>query len=333
MHPRPHVDYVAESGDQVAALEFLLAVVTQPVNAALLGGGGLAAGVATVGYLRYRPLARDIAVFRTTVSSYRDLLPWLLRLGFGLPLVGAGFSGYFFSPAVEQFVPLVFAPTRLFGIGLGMLLLFGLATRTAALVGLAAYLLALPFEPRLLLANEYVPGLLAVAIVGGGRPSADHVLATLAATEGTLYGELDPLHRLANWAALRVAPLERHVPTIVRVGLGLNFVYLGLVEKLLAPGRALSVVAKYDLTAVVPVDPGLWVVGAGLAEVALGIVLVAGLFTRGAALVALGAFVVTLFGLPDDPVLAHVTLFSLASTLIITGSGPHAVDRVLGTTD
>jgi len=333
MHPRPHVDYVAEGGDPVAALEFLLAVVTQPVNAALLGGGALAAGVATVGYLRYRPLARDIAVFRTTVSSYRDLLPWLLRLGFGLPLVGAGFSGYFFSPAVEQFVPLVFAPTRLFGIGLGMLLLFGLATRTAALVGLAAYLLALPFEPRLLLANEYVPGLLAVAIVGGGRPSADHVLATLAAAEDTLYGDLDPVHRLANWTAPRVAPLERHVPTIVRVGLGLNFVYLGLVEKLLAPGRALSVVAKYDLTAVVPVAPGLWVVGAGLVEVALGIVLVAGLFTRGAALVALGAFVVTLFGLPDDPVLAHVTLFSLASALIITGSGPHAVDRVLGTTD
>jgi uncharacterized membrane protein YphA (DoxX/SURF4 family) len=92
------------------------------------------------------------------------------------------------------------------------------------------------------------------------------------------------------------------------------------------------VVEKYDLTAVVPVSEGLWVVGAGLTELALGLALAVGLFTRAGALLALGMFTLTLFGLADDPVLAHVTLFGLASALVITGSGPLSLDRLLGTT-
>jgi len=280
-------------------------------------------------YLRYRPARRDVAVFRETVADYRDLLPWLLGLSFGLPLIGAGFSGYLFSPAVPVAGGGAFAPVRLFQVGLGFLLLFGLATRAAAVVGLLAYLGALAVEPELLLANEYVTGMVAVAVVGSGRPSADHVLKNVASAEGTRYGEFDPIHGAAARLDRGLDPYQPFVPTVVRVGLGLNFAYLGLTGKLLDPGPALAVVEKYDLTAVVPVSEGLWVVGAGLTEFALGLALVAGLFTRAGSLVALGMFTLTLFGLADDPVLAHVTLFGLASALVITGSGPLALDRVL----
>jgi uncharacterized membrane protein YphA (DoxX/SURF4 family) len=281
-------------------------------------------------YLRYRPARRDVAVFRETVADYRNLLPWLLGLSFGLPLVGAGFSGYLFSPAVPVAGGGAFAPPRLFQVGLGFLLLFGLATRAAALVGLLAYLGTLGVEPELLLANEYVTGMVAIAVVGSGRPSADHVPKTVASTEGTLYGEFDPVHRAAARLGRRFDPYQPFVATVVRVGLGLNFAYLGLMGKLLAPGPALAVVEKYDLTAVVPVSEGLWVVGAGLTEFGLGLGLAVGLFTRAGSLVALGMFTPTLFGLADDPVLAHVTLFGLASALVITGSGPLALDRRLG---
>lgn len=324
-----HVDYVTDGGEPVEALGFLLGVLAEPLHAALLGGGGFLVAAVALAYLRYRPARRDIATFRRTVRGYRDLLPWLLRLSFGLPLVGAGFSGYLFGPAVPVAGGGAFAPARLFQVGLGFLLLFGLATRAAALVGLFAYLGALAAEPELLLANEYVTGMVAIAVVGSGRPSADHVLATVASTEGTLYGEFDPVHRAAAWLDRRLDPYEPFVATVVRVGLGLNFAYLGLTQKLLDPGPALAVVEKYDLTGVVPVNEGLWVVGAGLTEFALGLALVAGLFTRAGSLVALGMFTLTLFGLADDPVLAHVTLFGLASALVITGSGPLALDRLL----
>lgn len=324
-----HVDYVTDEEGRGAPLRFLVEVLSEPVNAALVAGGGLIIIVAVLGYLLVRPEAPDIAVFRRTVSSYRDLLPWLLRLSLGLPLVGAGFAGYLFSPSVPPLLPVLSTPSRLFQIGLGFLLLFGLATRAAALVGLGVYLTGVAFDPRLLLANEFVPGLAAVALVGSGRPSADHVLSEIAAADDTIYGRIDPVHRVAVRLNALLSPYERYVATMVRVGLGLNFVFLGVTQKLLAPEQALAVVAKYDLTAVVPVDPGLWVVGTGLAEAALGVVLVIGLFTRASATVALFMFTLTLFGLPDDPVLAHISLFGLASTLIITGSGPLAVDRLL----
>lgn len=324
-----HVDYVTDSNGGVDAVSILLRVLSKPLYVGLLAAGALGVVVVAVGYLRYRPARRDVAVFRETMTDYRSLLPWLFRLSIGLPLVGAGFSGYFFSPVVPPLAPGPAVSTRLFQIGLGFLLLFGLATRLAAVVGLVTYLVALPFAPGLWLAAEFVPGFVALALLGSGTPSADHVLHTVASAEGTVYGTVDPVHRVAAWVDRLVDPYEAYVPTVVRVGLGLNFALLGVGEKLLDPGPALAVVSKYGLTAVVPVDPGLWVVGAGLTELALGMALVFGVFTRASAMVALGTFTLTLFALPDDPVLAHVSLFGLASALVVTGSGPLSLDRYL----
>jgi uncharacterized membrane protein YphA (DoxX/SURF4 family) len=110
----------------------------------------------------------------------------------------------------------------------------------------------------------------------------------------------------------------------------LNAALLGIWEKLANPGPALAVVEKYGLTQVVPVDPRLWVVGAGLTELAVGVFLFVGLFTHATAAVAFVVLTTTLFGLPDDPVLAHVTLFGLSSALFVTGGGPLSLDERLG---
>ncbi|PSP55544.1 DoxX family protein [Halobacteriales archaeon QS_1_67_19] len=318
-----HVRYVIDSSADVAdALGFLVEVLSTPLNAALVVGGGFIAVVAALAYLRYRPAARDLTALRETLAGYDDLVPWMLRLAVGLPLVGAGFSGYFFSPLVQS-------PARVLQVAIGFLLLFGLATRLVALAGLGIYLGGLVQEPALLLASEYVGGLLAIALLGGGRPSADQLLQRVADAEGTLYGRLDPIHDLADRLNRWTRPRERYAPTLVRVGLGFNFFYLGFTQKLLAPGPALAVVEKYGLTAVVPVDPGLWVVGAGLVEMGVGAALFVGLFTRATAATAFAMLTLTLFGLPDDPVLAHVTLFGMVSMLFITGAGPLAADRLL----
>jgi hypothetical protein len=37
-----------------------------------------------------------------------------------------------------------------------------------------------------------------------------------------------------------------------------------------------------------------------------------------------------LFGLPDDPVLAHVTLFGMASAVFTLGAGPLSIDWWIG---
>ena len=319
-----HVDYVTDGpGDAREALAFFAETLSDPFTLGLFVAGAVLVGGIVGWWLVRRPDVPDIAVLRQTLVGYRDLVPWMLRLAMGLPLVGAGFAGYFFSPVVT-------APdVRLLQILLGFLLLFGLATRASAAAALGLYLVGLASDPGLLLAFEYVGGLAALVLLGGGRPSADDMLGQVAATEGTLYNRVDPVHRLAERFRAVVTPFERYAPTVLRVGTGLTFAYLGVAEKLLDPGRAALVVAKYDLTSVVPVSEGAWILGAGLVELAVGVALVAGLLTRGTAALAFVVLTTTLFGLPDDPVLAHVTLFGLVSAIFTLGAGPLSVDQLL----
>ncbi|MFC7213223.1 DoxX family protein [Saliphagus sp. GCM10025334] len=317
-----HEEYVVDEERETSTLEFLADGLGDPAVLGPLLAGLIGVGLAMVLYLRIRPVPNDVAAFRTAMREYTEFVPWLLRISFGIPLVGAGFSGYFISPAVTVDV-------RLLQVALGFLLLFGLATRLVALVTLAAYLVGLLVWPTLLLQLEFVGGLLAIALVGSGRPSADHVLQRVAGGPGTRYGRIDRVHDVAQAFQSRIDPYEVYAPTIARVGLGLTFITLGVGQKLLRPGIALAVVDRYDLTSVVPVPAELWVFGAGFTEAALGLALVVGLFTRASAAVAIAMFSLTLFALPDDPVLAHVSLFGMASVLLITGAGPYAVDNRL----
>ncbi|NHN40619.1 DoxX family protein [Halorubellus sp. JP-L1] len=320
-----HVRYVVDDPADVGSIvSFVASTLAVPAHAAIVGGSALATATGLLAFRRVRPFQRDRDVFADAMADYRDLLPWLLRLAIGIPLVGAGFSGYYFTPLLES-------DARLLFIGLGFLLLFGLATRLVAAVGLLLYLAGVAVDAVLLLQFEYVGGFLALVLVGSGRPSADDVLERVASDDDSTYARVDPVHALATRFRERVAPAEPYAPVAIRLSLAGAFVYLGLVEKLLNPGYALAVVAKYDLTAIVPVAPELWVVGAALAEIAVGVVLAVGLYTRAAAGLSLVLFTLTLFGLPDDPVLAHLSLFGLASALVITGAGPFSVDELLRT--
>ncbi|MFB6175656.1 MAG: DoxX family protein, partial [Halobaculum sp.] len=151
-----HVDYVTTGdGDYQNPIPFLIEVFSDPFNALLFAGGAAATGLAVAGYLTIRPFQRDISVARQTLRSYEPYLPWMLRLSLGLPLVGAGFAGYLFSPAVQTTL-------RLPQVVLGFFLLFGLATRYVAVAGLLTYLGVLVAAwPTPLLAFEYVGGFLA----------------------------------------------------------------------------------------------------------------------------------------------------------------------------
>ncbi|GAB6880242.1 DoxX family protein [Halorubrum gandharaense] len=326
-----HVRYVADTDDVGEALTWMAGALSDPVNLIVLGGGGVATVAAAFLYLRIDAFDADVATFRRVMGEYTDLLPWLLRLGFGLPLIGAGFAGYFFNPVVD---PLIGGGIdRLLQILLGFMIIFGLGTRVAALVGLAVFLVSLPAAPLLAFSLEWIPGFIALALLGSGRPSADHVFQRVAAAPATTYGRIDPIHGPAEWLNRRLTPYERYVPTVIRVGMGVAFVFLGLFEKLLAPEMALAVVDQYGLSEATPIPPDLWVLGAGFGEVALGIAIAVGLFTRASAGAALFVFTLTLFGIPDDPVLAHIGLFSLASALLITGAGPYALDNRLENAD
>lgn len=347
MGPVPaHVDYVTNTPEApMRAVEFIVGVLSEPFNAALFAVAGVGAIAALVGGLYLRPRVPDFAVLAGVLESYRDLVPWMLRLSVGLPTLGAGFAGYYFTPVVgieavsdalaaryPSVLEVFIAPpvVRLALIGVGFALLLGFATRAVAVIGFGMWSSIVVFLPELVLALEFPFAFLAICLLGGGRPSADEIIAQIAAAPDTYYNDIDPVRGLADRVQALLDPYQQYVPTVIRVGLGLGFIYLGIVEKLLTPARALLVVDKYDLTAVVPVDPGVWVLGAGLTEIAVGVLLLVGLLTRGTALLAFVVLTTTLFGLPDDPVLAHVSLFGLTSAVLTLGAGPLSVDERLG---
>lgn len=70
-------------------------------------------------------------------------------------------------------------------------------------------------------------------------------------------------------------------------------------------------------------------IGAGLTELTVVVLLVLGSITRTTAAVGFLMLTITLFGLADDPVLAHVTLFGMTTALFVIGAGPWSLDERL----
>jgi uncharacterized membrane protein YphA (DoxX/SURF4 family) len=186
-------------------------------------------------------------------------------------------------------------------------------------VGLAAYVVGVILDARLLGMFEVAGGLAAVALLGPGRPSLDDLLrAAFPSAPG-------------GAAATRAPGRERYedlVPLLVRLGLGGSMLASGIGDKVLIYEQGLEAVAKYDLTAIVPVDPGLWVVGAAVAEAGLGIAILLGLATRLTAILAFGFLTLAMFMIPDDPVVAHVGLFGSCSILVVLGAGTWSIESL-----
>ncbi len=310
-----HVDYVTDPAASDDPIRFLMDAIAQPGSALLLGIGVVVALAGLLAWARWRPL--DAARLRLIdrAETYREYIPWIVRLSIGLVLIGSGLSRVLFLPTLEAGGLLALLLTAS-----GFLLLLGLAVRPAALIALGTYTATLVFNPELVMMLDIAGALSAAAILGPGRPSLDDLLSA-AFSRG-------PGARAAN-QNLATGRDDDLVPLLVRFGLGGAFVASGVIDKLLIHDQALAAVERYGLTAVVPVAPDLWVLGAFLIETALGLAIVLGVLTRFSAIVGFAVLTLALFALPDDPVIAHVALFGLSSLLVITGAGRWSLDRAV----
>jgi uncharacterized membrane protein YphA (DoxX/SURF4 family) len=310
-----HVDYVTDPDSSPDPIGFLLDALSMPGSLLLIGIGLAVVLAAIVAWSRWRPMEEARARFIERAAGYREYLPWIVRLSVGLVLIGSGLSRVRFVPTLGT--------GELFGLLLtatGFLLLLGLAVRPAALVALGAYVVTLISYPELVMMLDVAGGLAVAAILGPGRPSLDDLLRAAfpggpgarAATENLAQGGDDDV-----------------VPFLVRLGLGGAFAASGIADKLLIYDQALAAVDRYGLTAVVPVAPELWVLGAILIETGLGVAIILGVLTRFSAAIGFAVLTLALFALPDDPVIAHVGLFGLSSVLVILGGGRWSLDRAV----
>lgn len=323
---RAHVEYVAPEGESVGPAELLAAVASDPWGLAAIGSGFLAVVALAWVWRGWGPYIPDVDVLRDALEDYDDLVPWMIRLSVGLPLVGAGFAGYLVTPALAIEV-------RVLQVLVGFLLLLGLATRLVAALALVGWFsVASVHGPSLLLAAELTGAFAALVLTGPGRPSLDHLLERVAENPGTVYNRFDPVHEAAQSFRRFVAPARSWAPVAVRVTLGATFVYLGVLEKIARPGPAIALAHDLGLAGLLGLMAETWVLSAGLVEVVVGLLLVAGLFARAASAAAFAVLTVTLFALPNDPVLAHVSLFGLASVVFTWGAGRFSLDQAWGST-
>ena len=310
-----HVDYVTDPDSSGDPIGFVLDALAMPGTILLLVIGAVAVIALVLAWARWRPLEEVRDRFVERAETYGEYLPWIVRLSVGLVLIGSGLSRALFMPTVEAGGPLALLLSAT-----GFLLLLGFAVRPAALVALGTYVVTFVMNPELVMMLDVAGGLGVVVLLGPGRPSLDDLLRAAApgapgaraATEDLGSGRTDDL-----------------VPLVVRLGLGGAFAASGIADKLLIHDQALAAVERYGLTSLVPVAPELWVLGAALVETALGIAIVLGVLTRASAVLGFAVLTLALFGLPDDPVIAHVGLFGLCSVLVITGAGRWSLDRAV----
>ncbi len=310
-----HVDYVTDPVASADPVGFVLDALAMPGTILLLALGAAAVLAAVLTWARWRPFDAVRDRFVARAETYGEYLPWIVRLSVGLVLIGSGLSRALFMPTIEAGgIPALLLSAT------GFLLLLGFAVRPAALVALGAYLVTFVFNPELVMMLDLAGGLAVAVLLGPGRPSLDDLLRAAApgapgaraATEDLGSGRTDDL-----------------VPLVVRLGVGGAFAASGIVDKLVIHDQALAAVDRYGLTGLVPVAPELWVLGAAIVETALGAAIILGVLTRASAVLGFAVLTLALFGLPDDPVIAHVGLFGLCSVLVITGAGRWSLDRAV----
>ena len=96
-----HVTYVTDPEASPDPLGFLLEVLGRPGNLLLLVVGAAVVLLAGLAWLRRRPMLAPWERFVAQAWSYRDLVPWMLRLSFGLVLIGSGLTLVVFASDVR----------------------------------------------------------------------------------------------------------------------------------------------------------------------------------------------------------------------------------------
>ncbi len=293
----PHEKFVENEGGD---LDFFMNGISENIEHLIY------AGIITLTILGLILFIRNLAPVKARIKNavskletYNELLPWIARLGLGIALIGAGTAEVFLSPVSVGVTNFAFLE-----VVLGFLFLLGFLITPASIVAIGLFVYGI-FNNSYLLGNlDFVALALALLLLGSGRPGLDDILS------------------MPNFKSLKH---HKFVPLALRIGLGVAFFYLGMYEKFLNPHDSELVVNTFNLMNVIPVAPVLWVLGAGIVECLLGILLILGFETR---LVAVISFVVISlsFFYFKESVYSHVTLFAALSMLVVTGAGKYSVD-------
>lgn len=303
-----HVGYVVSEKERLSSLgtdfNFFVEGFTRTPKQALIATGVVLILILLFAFMRRITWVRKMLFrMRARLATYYELLPWMARLSLGIAFIGAGTAEVLISPLLSTG-----STIALMQILLGFFFLLGFLLTPAYLGAIALYIYALSQDFYLIGNIDVFALLLALIIFASGRPGLDDI-----------FGIQRPRSKHT---------VRKLVPVILRVGLGVGFIFLALYEKILNPHSSELVVEAYNLTSVVPVSAALWVFGAGIIELLLGILLIIGFEVRLVSAISFFVISLSFFYFKED-VYSHVTLFGALSMVMVLGSGPYSIDKVL----
>jgi uncharacterized membrane protein YphA (DoxX/SURF4 family) len=250
-----------------------------------------------------KPLMNYFARIEEKTKSYYELIPFMLRLGIGISLIGAGTEKVLISPILPISSPLPFLE-----ILFGFLLLLGFLLTPTILLSIILFLFALSKNFYLFGNLEILAALIALLILSQPKPG------------------IDDLFGIPTFTFLK--SLKDYVNLILRIGIGGALMFLAVYEKFLNPHLSEAVVHDYRLTSIIPLTPEMWVLYAGIIEFLVGLFLFLGFRTRLTSAIVFVVITLSFFYFGEE-VYSHATLFSVLSVLFVIGGGKISIDNVL----
>ncbi len=268
---------------------------------------------ALAGYLFYIRLHHQrVRAFFDSLGAHHTSVPAILRVILGVTLVIGGLGNdYLFAPDLPLFS---LALSNLEAV-VGVMLVFGFLTELAAIFAILLFAYGASIHGAVVLNHLEILGTsLFLLAWGGGRFSVNHAESAWMRWHTRLRAWLDSI--------------KPYGVALLRWSVGLSFIWMGLNEKLLNPSLSLAVVEKFGLAAQLGVRPDFYVLCAGIIEVSLGILLLAGFLTRFVGVIAFLVFSLSVFRFGES-VLPHLLLMAIFICYFITGAQAPSVDRWL----
>jgi uncharacterized membrane protein YphA (DoxX/SURF4 family) len=239
------------------------------------------------------------AKVNNSAEKYSYLSPIILRLVIAVSFFFSAYHMDFLGPELHlSQVPYGHAmQVALFAISI--MIAFGFLTELAALAGIILFTCALMFFGTYILTYMHYLGELIVLLLFGMRKWS---------VDEKLFG---PLKRLQAW--------KKHEVVIVRVFYGLALIYAAITVKFLHPVLTSTVATEYHLTSftwLFPSDPLLVALGAGLAEIMIGIFIAIGFELRAIVVVSLFYLTLSLFYF-QELLWPHLLMYGIAIILLL----------------
>ncbi len=237
--------------------------------------------------------------FHGTLEKASKLGPVFIRAAVSISFLFSAFSMSFLGPELSlnnMFVPHLL---QILLIAAAVMIGLGFLTEIAAIISLAIFTIGISVYGLYMVTYlNYFAEFIVLLLFGTREFSIDRFI-------------FGPLKRFEFF--------RKYETTIVRIGYGIALIFAAVTIKLLHPSLTIDVIKNYDLTQfhwLFPSDPKLIVLGAFLAETAIGLFIALGFETRLTVLISLFYLTLSLIYF-KELVWPHLILYGISLNLLV----------------